>query len=99
MDTLLRDNALFSPWDIGTRDFYFDIKDLVCIMLGILLPVGVFDGLDFVRSFMKWFGHCFRDRHVQCSRYRLNFSLHVSQAIKIPDSGKHVIAHRSGNLV
>lgn len=71
--------------DIGTRDFYFDIKDLVCIMLGILLPVGMFDGVDCVHSLMKRFGHHFRDRHVLCSRYRLNFSLHVSKAIKIQE--------------
>lgn len=78
MATFLRGKAHFSLWDRGNTEageFYFDIKDLTCITLGILLPVGPLqqDGLDFVRSFMKWLGHWSRDRRVQLPRHRLHF--------------------------
>lgn len=72
MASFLGDKALSR--DVGcTGDFYFDIKDLVCISLGIVLPAGQFDGLDFVRRLMKWFGNSLRDRHMQPSRHTLIF--------------------------
>lgn len=77
MATFLWDKAHFFLWDIGnteTRDFYFDIKDLVCITLGILLPLRPLqqDRLDFGHSFMKWFGFwSFRNAHfLQMSHIR-----------------------------
>lgn len=71
----------------------------MCITLGILLPVGLFDGPDFVHSFMRWFGHCSRERHVQLSRHRFNFFFKSEPMDKMPDSETHVIAHPSGCLV
>ena len=47
-----------------------DIKDLACIALGTSLPVGLFDGLDFVHSLSR-----IGPGHMQCSRGILNFSL------------------------
>ena len=74
MAPFLRDKAPpLSPWDRGiteTREISIDIKDLACITLGTSLPVGLFDGLDFVHSLSR-----IGPGHMQCSRGILNFSL------------------------
>lgn len=54
MATFLKDKAHFFPWDIGNAESigsYFDIKDLFCITLVILLPIG----------------HCSRMAFTQCT--------------------------------
>ena len=69
-------------------------------MLGILLPVGPLqrDGLDFVRSLMKWLGRRLRNGHVRRSRHRMN-SLASEPNDKAPNAEAHVTPRLSGNLV
>lgn len=70
MATFLRDKAppsLLGIEALQKLEVSIDIKDLVCITLGISLPVSLFDGLDFVHSLTKWpQTHVALPRHIEC---------------------------------